>query len=97
MLGQRRGSRLVLRHRFRAQVGELGDYGRILERLGTEVGIDWTDGDGATTFADRPDVERLYLGWLGLTGGPTGVLLWPAVVLHVILSGVLAYGLATRR
>ena len=39
--------------------------GRILERLGTEVGIDWTDGDGATTFADRPDVERLYLGWLG--------------------------------
>ncbi len=39
--------------------------GRILERLGTEVGIDWTDGDGATAFADRADVERLYLGWLG--------------------------------
>ncbi len=39
--------------------------GRILERLGTEIGIDWTDGDGATAFADRSDVERLYLGWLG--------------------------------
>ena len=39
--------------------------GRILERLGTEIGIDWTDGDGATAFADRPAVERLYLGWLG--------------------------------
>jgi hypothetical protein len=39
--------------------------GRILERLGTEIGIDWTDGDGATAFADRGDVERLYLGWLG--------------------------------
>lgn len=39
----------------------------------------------------------LYLGWLGLTGGATGVLLWPAVVLHVILSGVLANSLATDR
>jgi hypothetical protein len=39
--------------------------GRVLERLGTEVGVEWTDGDGATTFADRPAVERAYLGWLG--------------------------------
>lgn len=39
--------------------------GRVLERLAAEVGIDWSDGDGATTFADRPTVERLYLGWLG--------------------------------
>ena len=39
--------------------------GRILERLGPELGIDWTDGDGATAFAERQDVERLYLGWLG--------------------------------
>jgi hypothetical protein len=39
--------------------------GRVLERLGTHVGIDWTEGDGATTFADRPAVERAYLGWLG--------------------------------
>jgi len=39
--------------------------GRILERLGTELAIDWTEGDGATAFADRPASERLYLGWLG--------------------------------
>jgi hypothetical protein len=39
--------------------------GRILERLGTELEIDWTDGDGATAFIDRPGAERLYLGWLG--------------------------------
>jgi hypothetical protein len=39
--------------------------GRVLERLGAEVGLDWEDGDGATTFADRPAVERAYLGWLG--------------------------------
>lgn len=39
--------------------------GRVLERLGTEIGIDWVEGDGATAFADRAAVERLYLGWLG--------------------------------
>jgi hypothetical protein len=39
--------------------------GRVLERLGAEVGIEWTDGDGATTFLDRPATERAYLGWLG--------------------------------
>ena len=32
---------------------------------GTEVGIEWTDGDGATTFLDRPAAEQAYLGWLG--------------------------------
>ena len=39
--------------------------GRILERLATEVGIEWTDGDGALTFTDRPTAERAYLAWLG--------------------------------
>jgi hypothetical protein len=32
----------------------------------------------------------LYLAYLGLAGGSTGVLLWPAVVLHVILTALLA-------
>lgn len=39
--------------------------GRVLERLATEVGIEWTDGDGALTFADRPTSEQAYLAWLG--------------------------------
>jgi hypothetical protein len=39
--------------------------GRILERLGAELDIDWTEGDGATAFVDRQGAERLYLGWLG--------------------------------
>ena len=39
--------------------------GRVLERLGAAVGIEWTNGDGALTFADRPTAERAYLGWLG--------------------------------
>ena len=39
--------------------------GRNLERLGSELEVEWTDGDGATAFADRAATERLYLGWLG--------------------------------
>ena len=32
----------------------------------------------------------LYLAYLGLTGSSTGLLLWPAVVLHLILTVLLA-------
>jgi hypothetical protein len=32
----------------------------------------------------------VYLAYLGFTGGSTGILLWPAVVLHVILIVLLA-------
>ena len=39
----------------------------------------------------------LYLGYLGVTGAASGVLLWPAVVLHVVLVALLARaGLAGR-
>lgn len=33
----------------------------------------------------------LYLSYLGFAGGLSGVLLWPAVVLHAILTIVLAF------
>ena len=32
----------------------------------------------------------LYLAYLGVTGNSTGMLLWPAVALHVILTVLLA-------
>ena len=32
----------------------------------------------------------LYLAYVGLSGGSTGMLLWPAVVVHVILTVLLA-------
>jgi hypothetical protein len=32
----------------------------------------------------------LYLAYLGFTGSSTGPLLWPAVVLHMILTVLLA-------
>jgi hypothetical protein len=31
----------------------------------------------------------LYLAYVGLAGGVTGILLWPVVVLHVILTALL--------
>jgi hypothetical protein len=31
----------------------------------------------------------LYLAWVGLAGGSTGILLWPVVVLHVVLTALL--------
>ena len=31
----------------------------------------------------------LYLAYVGFVGGPTGILLWPAVILHVILTALL--------
>jgi hypothetical protein len=35
-------------------------------------------------------VVTLYLAYLGFDGGMTGVLLWPAVALHLILTALLA-------
>jgi hypothetical protein len=36
----------------------------------------------------------LYLAYVGLAGGFTGILLWPAVVLHAILTALLTRALA---
>ena len=44
-------------------------------------------------------VVTLYLACVGFAGGLTGILLWPAVVLHLILTALLlrASTLMTRR
>jgi hypothetical protein len=39
----------------------------------------------------------LYLGYLGFAGGLTGVLLWPAVTLHFILTALLTRDIARIR
>jgi hypothetical protein len=36
-------------------------------------------------------VVTLYLSYVGFAGGLTGVFLWPAVVLHAILTALLTY------
>jgi len=39
-------------------------------------------------------VVTVYLACLGVAGGLTGVLLWPVIVLHVILTALLSWGVA---
>lgn len=39
----------------------------------------------------------LYLAYVGFVGGFTGILLWPAVVLHVILTILLARAATTDK
>ena len=34
-------------------------------------------------------IVTLYLAYLGLAGGPSGILLWPAVMVHAIVSALL--------
>ena len=42
--------------------------GRVIERMGLDAAIDWsTEEIDRFAFADRPTVERAYLGWLGPT------------------------------
>lgn len=39
----------------------------------------------------------LYLAYIGFAGGFTGILLWPAVILHVILTVLLAWALTREK
>jgi hypothetical protein len=39
----------------------------------------------------------MYLAYLGFSGGSTGMLLWPAVILHVILTVLLARAAHSER
>jgi len=39
----------------------------------------------------------LYLAYIGIAGGLTGILLWPAVVLHVILTALLIRALPSNK
>ena len=39
----------------------------------------------------------LYLAYVGLAGGLTGILLWPAVVVHATLTGLLSWAALAPR
>jgi hypothetical protein len=42
-------------------------------------------------------LATLYLAYLGFAGGLTGVFLWPAVVLHLVLTALLARDVTRMR
>jgi hypothetical protein len=86
--------------------------GRVLERLGEELAIDWaTEGeadpgfDDGLAFADRPTVERAYLEWLGpmlaeilrsRRRGATGIHLGTPAGVRYTFEGALATALGPR-
>ncbi len=80
--------------------------GRVLERLGSELAIDWTpDGAGDFAFADRAIVERAYLGWLGPTlaqarngrrRGANGIQLGTPIGTRFTFEGAIATALGPR-
>jgi hypothetical protein len=39
----------------------------------------------------------LYLAYVGFAGGLTGILLWPAVILHLILTALLTRALTSNK
>jgi hypothetical protein len=79
--------------------------GRIVERLGLELAIDWATGHDDFAFAERSVVERAYLGWLGpilaqarnaRRRGATGIHLGTPIGTRYTFEGALATALGPR-
>jgi hypothetical protein len=50
----------------------------------------WPGGTALCGMLTYGALVTVYLAYLGLIGGFTGILLWPAVVLHALLTALLA-------
>ena len=80
--------------------------GRVIERLGSELAIDWSaDAADDFAFAERPVVEHAYLGWLGPTlvqarnarrRGVTGIHLGTPAGIRYTFEGAIATALGPR-
>jgi hypothetical protein len=55
------------------------------------LGIACWPGPAMTGMLTYGALVALYLAYLGFTGGFTGILLWPAVALHTVLTALLAW------
>ncbi len=62
----------------------------------TSLAIACWPGPPAAGMLAYSGAVALYLAYLGIAGGMAGILLWPAVVLHVVLTALLT-GTSTRR
>jgi hypothetical protein len=62
----------------------------------TALGISCWPGPALRGILTYSALVTLYLGYLGFADGWTGVLLWPAVVLHVILTLLLTYDIVRK-
>jgi hypothetical protein len=55
------------------------------------LGIACWPGPAMTGMLTYGALVALYLAYLGFTGAFTGILLWPAVALHTVLTALLAW------
>ena len=83
-------------------VGDLAGVGLVIARVAgiALIGLGLSCWPGGTAFAGMLAygvVLTLYLAGLGLGGEFVGVLLWPAVVLHAVLTALLFMAWFQRR
>ena len=56
----------------------------------TALGVGYWPGPALVGMLTYSAVVTLYLAYVGFAGGLTGILLWPAVAIHTILTFLLA-------
>ena len=60
------------------------------------LGIACWPGPALVGMLTYSGVVALYLAYVGFSGGLTGMLLWPVVVIHVILTAILTRSMARQ-
>jgi hypothetical protein len=69
---------------------EVSDAGTLMSRIAgitlIALGVACWPGPPQVGMSTYGTAVALYLAYVGFAGGSTGILLWPAVVLHVILT-----------
>jgi hypothetical protein len=80
--------------------GELGAVGTSMARVTgialLALGVACWRGSALAGILTYSGLVALYLFWLGVSGTTTGVLLWPGVAVHVVLTTLLAWPLLQR-
>ena len=81
---------IVVRLLFNAQIAGAGTVmSRVAGIALIALGVACWPGPPLAGMLIYSAVVTLYLAYVGFAGGLTGILLWPAVVLHVILTALL--------
>jgi hypothetical protein len=89
---------LVVQWLFGAELAGVGiTLARVAGIALIGLGVSCWPGPPALGMVTYGAGAALYLAYLGFSGGASGVLLWPAAVLHLILSALLARGLLGRK
>lgn len=81
---------LVVQLLFGAEVSEVGTVMRRIAGIALiAIGVACWPGTPGGGLLIYNAAVALYLAYVGVAGGLAGILLWPAVVLHVIVTALL--------